>query len=47
MQQSRISGEALEQAVQGGGRVNIPGDDQEKGRCDIKVHSLRAVTGTG
>jgi len=34
----RISGEALEQAVQGGGGVTIPGCVQEKGKCGTEGH---------
>lgn len=31
---------ALEQAAQGGGRVTIPGDFKEKGRCGSEWHGL-------
>ena len=36
----RESGQALKQAVQGGGGVTIPGDAQETFRCCIEGHCL-------
>jgi len=35
-----MSGEALEQAAQGGGGITIPKDVQEKGRCHNEQHDL-------
>ena len=36
----RKSGEALEQAAQGGGGVTVPGGVQERWRCGTEGHEL-------
>ncbi len=43
----RKSGNALEQAAQGGGGVTVPGGVQEMCRCGIEEHGLVSVGVTG
>jgi len=40
-------GQALEQAVQGGGGVTIPGGVQKKCRCGTSGHGLAGVVVSG